>query len=193
MALPMSFDNIHYYYNKSSTNSWIVPKCFTGDLIVTDGVLYYFPHTAGQYKPKGTEYLGLIGALADAALATKNQSRLLDNGLWFDGDTSESLQRKLDAHIDELRTNNRRQEAASLLGQSTFKWYLMLLSEKGRATLSYPERFTRNDIKNVGVNLAGVFTVSARSNDYTFNVGLLRKSSFSEALWQAGLIHYPLT
>lgn len=58
--LPMSFDNVHYYYNKSSTNSWIVPKCFTGDLIITKGVLYYFPHTAGQYKPESSVNHGLL-------------------------------------------------------------------------------------------------------------------------------------
>jgi hypothetical protein len=34
MRLPVSFDDVPYFRNQ-----------FRGDLIVTDGVIYYFPHT----------------------------------------------------------------------------------------------------------------------------------------------------
>jgi hypothetical protein len=194
MNLPTSIDNVHYYYNKSSTNSWIVPKCFTGDLIVTKGVMYFFPHTAGQYKPKGTEHFGLLpGLVTDAALSSKNSSRLRKNGLWLESDSSETLQTRLDAHINELKGSNARQDVEELLGQNTFKWYCMLLTEGGRNTIPYPERFTRHDIKTVDRSLGGEYTFDVSPNKHTFKVGLMRKNFLSDALWEAGLIQQPLT
>lgn len=55
MKLPISFDDIPYFNNE-----------YRGDLIVTKGVLYYFPHTrvaASRHAPEigGKETADLIG------------------------------------------------------------------------------------------------------------------------------------
>ena len=103
MSLPVSIDNVSYYYNKSFASTLAV-KCFTGDLIVTKQILYFVPHTLGKYAPKGTTDLGLAGALiAEGQITTTNKSRLHQSGLWQPDETSETLQKKLDAYMADLK------------------------------------------------------------------------------------------
>jgi len=58
VKLPVSFDEVSYFNNE-----------YRGDLLVTEGVLYYFPHTRVAYSryanelggKEGAELLGLLG------------------------------------------------------------------------------------------------------------------------------------
>ena len=50
MKLPISFEEVAYYKNE-----------FRGDLIVTKGVLYYFPHTRVKYQRYADELGGKDG------------------------------------------------------------------------------------------------------------------------------------
>ena len=99
MRLPVSFDDVWYFRRE-----------YRGDLVVTDGVLYYFPHTnaalekARRHKPDAadavTAVLGPAGEVLDAGLGvyragawlwrrlrgpTVNRPRLLKEGLWAVG------------------------------------------------------------------------------------------------------------
>ena len=64
MLLPISFDEVSYFKNE-----------YRGDLIVTDGVLYYFPHTrvayargASELKGKETaQYVGMLSLVVPFA------------------------------------------------------------------------------------------------------------------------------
>ncbi len=51
MLLPISFDEVSYFKNE-----------YRGDLIVTEGVLYYFPHTRVSYARRETGFKGMIAA-----------------------------------------------------------------------------------------------------------------------------------
>src|SRR5215204_4014847 len=52
MKLPISFEEVSYFNNE-----------YRGDLIVTKGVLYYFPHTRVNYA-RGADELGGKDAMA---------------------------------------------------------------------------------------------------------------------------------
>jgi hypothetical protein len=95
-------------------------------------------------------------------------------------------------YIDELRRGHRRQEISSLLGQSTFKWWRMLLSKNGRDILPYPDRFTRHDIKSVTVNLNGTFTFYVGANSHTYKIGARRRKSLCDSLWEGELLRQPI-
>src|SRR3989442_1530429 len=104
MSLPMTFDDVSYFGNE-----------YRGDLVITHGIIYYFPHTnvALERKNRGyraTDHLGLMATPFDLLAAlirelrtTTNKPKLRKIGLWRDGESSQSLQTRLDAHIAEVK------------------------------------------------------------------------------------------
>src|SRR3954451_18273561 len=102
MPLPISLDDVAYFKNE-----------FRGDLIITPGVLYYFPHTNIALERKEnrhsmTRHLGLPGLAVEALIAgvkelrkTTNQPRIKEIGLWSMGEDYKGLQARLDAFIEQ--------------------------------------------------------------------------------------------
>lgn len=169
MALPMSFDDVSYFGNE-----------YRGDLIITHGVIYYFPHTnvALEKKQRGynaTDSLGLIalpfdilGMLIKEFQTTTNKPKLRELGLWRDGETSQSLQARLDAHIAEVK------KQPSQLVQYEY-------------SLPKPMRFARADIKNLSTRGGLRFDTEYDSHD--FAVGFNRSKALREALEEGGFLH----
>jgi hypothetical protein len=169
MSLPMTFDNVSYFGNE-----------YRGDLIITDGVIYYFPHTnvALEKKKRGnraTSHLGLIGipfdllaALTKELRTTTNKPKLREIGLWRDGESSQNLQARLDAYISEIK------KQPPQLVQYEYK-------------LPKPMRFARADIKNL--SMRGGLRFDTEYDNHDFSIGFHRRKLLREVLREGGFSH----
>ena len=167
MSLPIAFGDVPYFRNE-----------YRGDLIITHEVIYYFPqvNVALEQKkrgPRATDHLGLIGLAFDLLVMLikhlqTNQPKLRAMGLWKDGESSASLQARLDAHIAEVR-----------------KQPPQLLDYEYK--LPKPMRFARADIKNL--SLRGGLSFDTEYDHHDFAVGFHRKKLLRETLWEAGFIN----
>ncbi|HBB94150.1 MAG TPA: hypothetical protein DC054_02055 [Blastocatellia bacterium] len=165
----MSFDNVSYFGDQ-----------YRGDLIITHGVIYYFPHTNMALQKKETGYgrptgLGLIGVLLDLIspflrelVATTNQPDLRDVGLWRNGDSSQSLQARLDVHIAEVK-----------------KQPTDVLQYEYR--VPKPMRFALAEIKNLSTR--GGLRFDAAYDTHDFSIGFRRKRLLRDALSEGGFRH----
>jgi hypothetical protein len=100
----MTFDDVSYFGSE-----------YRGDLVVTHGIIYYFPHinVALERKNRGykaTDHLGLLAipfellaALIKELQTTTNKPKLRKAGLWNEGESSQDLQARLDAHFAEVK------------------------------------------------------------------------------------------
>src|SRR5262245_30345641 len=122
MKRTTSFDDVAYFHNH-----------FRGDLIVTTGVLYYFPHTNVaaaklENKERPTEKLAVVShlfglpgflfqlvanGLFDLSMflwrtlrVSINQPKLRQSGLWRDGGPSFELEQRLDAQLAAHRNHS---------------------------------------------------------------------------------------
>lgn len=166
MTLPMSFDNVSYFGDE-----------YRGDLIITQGIIYYFPHTNMALQKKEMGYgsfagLGLLGVLLDLIspflrelVATTNKPDLRDVGLWRNGESSQSLQARLDAHLAEVK-----------------KQPLEILQYEYR--MPKPMRFAVDEIKNLSVR--GGLTFDSAYDTHDFSIGFRRKRLLRDALWEGG-------
>ena len=169
MTLPMSFDSVSYFGDE-----------YRGDLIITHGVIYYFPHTNMALQKREAGYghptaLGLIGVLLDLIspflrelVATTNEPDLRDVGLWRDGESSQSLQARLDAHLAEVK-----------------KQQPQVLQYEYR--VPKPMRFALAEIKNL--SMRGGLTFDAAYDTHDFSIGFRRKRLLRDALWEGGFSH----
>ena len=182
MAHATSFDDVPYFRNQ-----------FRGDLIITTGVLYYFPHTnvaaaKPEKKNRPTEHLdflwhlfGLSGAIfllvADslfdissflwrALKATQNKPELRKLGLWRDGEFTPILQQRLDAYIAETR-----REVSPMV--------------EYEYSLPKPMRFTRTEIRNLSLR-RGSLRFETEFDSHEFRIGFRRQKSLRELLWESG-------
>ncbi|HEY0547838.1 MAG TPA: hypothetical protein VGC91_20835 [Pyrinomonadaceae bacterium] len=168
LKLPISFEEVPYFKN-----------AFRGDLIITHGVIYYFPHTNTLLREKkGWEawtfhlfgFAGLgVDVLLRAAWAmtrtTVNRSRLRKEDLWREGDTSPMLQARLDAHIAESKRQ----------GPQLVQY---------EYSLPKPMRFAVGEIKDLSTKRGLRFKTEYDEHD--FRIALHRRKLLREALWMAG-------
>lgn len=177
MPLPMSFEDTSYF-----------SKTCGGDLIITNGVIYYFPHTILNDEPNKplstwnemTRHGGLLFLLADLLIifgissrsqkdATVNSPLIRNVGLWRDGDSSETLQQRLDAHLAELKKQVR---------------------EPGHFGMSLPApmRFARGDITGLSFESAGTLKFQAHFDHHDFFVNQKRMKLLQSALQEGGFL-----
>lgn len=102
--------------------------------------------------------------------ATSNRPLLKEGALWRDEDSSETLQKRLDAHISALKKERRRPEDFSI-------------------SLPLPMRFTRDDIQELSLKFMGKLTFEAHFDKHDFFVNPKRKQTLREALRDAGFLH----
>jgi hypothetical protein len=180
MRLPLSFDDVWYFRRE-----------YRGDLVVTDGVLYYFPHTnaalekARRHKPDAadavTAVLGPAGEVLDAGLGvyragarlwrrlrgpTVNRPRLMKEGLWAVGASSRDMQRRLDAHVEAARKEPAQQVAYEF-------------------GLPKPMRFAADEMRRVRLRL-GALKFDTEFDQHDFTVGLRRAGALRRALRDGG-------
>jgi hypothetical protein len=165
----MTFDDVSYFGSE-----------YRGDLVITHGIIYYFPHinVALERKNRGykaTDHLGLIAipfdllaALIKELQTTTNKPKLRKIGLWRDGEASQDLQARLDAHIAELK------KQPPQLVQYEYQ-------------LPKPMRFARADIKNL--SMRGGLRFDTEYDNHDFSIGFHRKKLLREALWEGGFSH----
>jgi hypothetical protein len=185
MSLPISFDDVPYFRNQ-----------FRGDLIVTGGVIYYFPHTnvAEEKNRKNFgpadgidmaapvlgavgEVIGLLGlgkAVFDRTSGprrrlrrpTLNRPRLSEKGLWVAGDSCEEARERLDPYVAAEK-----KRPPQLTGYEY--------------SLPKPMRFAAAQVAGLRVRL-GVLRFDTEFDSHDFNVGLRRRAVLLEALREAG-------
>jgi hypothetical protein len=180
MRLPVSFDDV-----------WYFRKEYRGDLVVTNGVLYYFPHTnttlekAQRHAPDPadgvTPFLGAAGEALGVGLSlyrigaglwrklrrpTINQPHLKKEGLWMVGASSRDMQALLDRRVAEARREPARLVAYEL-------------------TLPKPMRFAAGEMKNARLRL-GVLRFDTEFDSHDFNAGLRRSKLLRRALREGG-------
>ncbi|HVQ37902.1 MAG TPA: hypothetical protein VMS31_10240 [Pyrinomonadaceae bacterium] len=165
----MTFDDVSYFGSE-----------YRGDLVITHGIIYYFPHinVALERKNRGykaTDHLGLIAipfdllaALIKELQTTTNKPKLRKAGLWKEGESSQDLQARLDAHIAEVK------KQPPQLVQYEYQ-------------LPKPMRFARADIKNL--SMRGGLRFDTEYDNHDFSIGFHRKKLLREALWEGGFSH----
>lgn len=180
MRLPVSFDDV-----------WYFRKEYRGDLIVTDGVLYYFPHTNAELEkarrnaPGAADslapFIGAAGEVLSVGLglykmgewlwrklrgSTINRPRLKQAGLWAVGASSRDMQKLLDPHVEAARREPSRLVAYEL-------------------TLPKPMRFAAAEMRDVRLRL-GVLKFETEFDQHDFTVGLRRSKLLHRALRDGG-------
>src|SRR5215216_470362 len=157
MNLPTSISNVQYYKISGKYS-------YEGELIITDGVLYFFPFVDLEEKRFrknmfigggcvwgiGTFLVGLIlgaifsliGSLIKPFRLSSSHSKLRRQGLWSDGDSSEPLQKKLDAYIGEMKEKK------------------LTLS----SSMPVPSRFPKESISNLTLSFMGEMSFDAQSD-----------------------------
>jgi hypothetical protein len=183
MRLPVSFDDAAYFR-----------KEYRGDLIITHGVIYYFPHTnmalektkrsrndaidvltafmgaAGEAIALGRALHGGVGGLWRKLHGpTINQPHLKRSGLWVVGASSQEMQSLLDTHIA-----SKKREPSRLVGYEY--------------TLPKPLRFTAQEISNMSLRL-GVLRFSTEFDSHDFTVGVRRARRLREVLREGAFIN----
>jgi hypothetical protein len=176
MRLPVSFDDVAYFR-----------KEYRGDLIITHGVIYYFPHTnltlekSRRHAPDPVDGVtALMGAAGEVVVLSRalyrvarglwralrgptiNQPRLRSSGLWSVGASSEEMQERLDRYVEAQRKEPPRLVAYEL-------------------TLPKPMRFPRGEIRDLRARLGGL-TFDTEFDSHDFTVGLRRGGLLREAL-----------
>jgi len=172
VCLPISIDEVSYYNNS-----------FIGDLIITQGAVYFFPQAESQSREQGkgevligmVEHTGLIGSglsligeLLSKELRTINNSALHKNGLWKQFDSNEEFRSRLDAYIESLKQKRGVEEFSTLLPR--------------------PIRITQGEIKKLSVTLRGRLLIETTYDRHDFDIGLKRKRKLVEALKEGSLI-----
>ena len=187
MSLPVSFDDVPYFRNQ-----------FRGDLIVTGGVIYYFPHTNVAEEKNRKKFtpadgldmaapvLGVVGEVVGlfgigrfvfdrtAGLRRRlrrpsiNRPRLSEKGLWVAGDTCQGARERLDAYV-----------AAEKKRPPQLTEY--------EYSLPKPMRFAAGDVAGVRVRLGGL-RFDTEFDTHDFIVGLRRQAMLLEALREGGFV-----
>ncbi len=180
MSIPISFDNISYFGNE-----------FRGDLIITPGVIYYFPHTnvtEELHRPRTersavltviTHSLGFSAAVIHSVATlgaywhrtmskSQNRSKLRASGLWKDGESYRELQTRLDNYIDQVR-----RQPAKLVGYEY--------------ELPKPMRFAKDEISNLIVS-RGRLRFDSEFDRHDFKIGFRYQRSLRNALWEGNFI-----
>lgn len=152
VVLPVSFSKVGYMVAGQ--------KAYEGDLVITQKVIYYFPHTdlirrrieEGGNLTGALMMSGAVGTAIAVALANnlaQSKQRAAAN-VPTSGDVTASLEEKLDAYIKKAKEERR----DALLGES----------------LPLPMRFEKGRIERLRMNFGG-FTFDANYDDHQFIVG----------------------
>ena len=185
--VPVSFDNVSYFRNE-----------FRGDLIVSQGVIYFFPHTnLSAEKPKRDYHppadlalilspakdvvdlgVAVIDKLLDlrdwCTMGTINQTRLKEKGLWPAEPwklASQGMQEQLDKFIMEAQ-----KEPAPLVNY--------------QYSLPKPMRFAAAQIQSLKIR-AGTLRFQSEFDSHDFAIGFRRRRRLREALRESGLMTLP--
>jgi hypothetical protein len=186
MKLPISFEEVSYFNNE-----------YRGDLIVTTGVLYYFPHTRVDYARRAEE-LGGKDAMAVFELLG-NFVPGLGAVPWIRAAADKSVKvgkffkRKFRPSVNapKIREANlwRGDESDKSLQAVLDKYIERVKSEKlafDEDSVPKPMRFSADEIENAKFGLK--FKFDAKYDNHDFKVNLLHRGLFKKALKEGGFL-----
>jgi hypothetical protein len=175
MSLPVLMPRVSYKIAGS--------YAFKGSLILTEGVIYFFPlkHIRKTKPPDfdNAAFAGLVSQAPFASLAIRGTGASLDDSislfdrpalnlktLWLNKPSDEELKRILDGHIAELR-------------QYTFH---------SSYDLPAPSRYSQAVVRNLALSAMGMLRFETEFEDHIFKIGILRKKKLRQALTESGFM-----
>ncbi|HEV8159312.1 MAG: hypothetical protein H0X15_03385 [Acidobacteria bacterium] len=185
MKLPISFDEVSYFNNE-----------YRGDLIVTKGVLYYFPHTRvihARYADElgGKETMPLFDLLG-------NLAPIFGTVPWIrtSADKSVKLGKFLKRTFRPTTNSPRIRKIHLWRGNDTNEKLQIVLDEyiekvkKDRLefdddSVPKPMRFSTDEIGNARFGLK--FRFDAKYDNHDFRVNLIHRSLLKKALQEGGI------
>ena len=186
MKLPISFDEVSYFKNE-----------YRGDLIVTRGVLYYFPHTRVAYSRfadelggRGkSELIGAVGQFIPLLGLVPWIRTAADRSLKF----GKLIQRNLAPSTNRPRIRNQGlwlDADDSVALQNRLDRYIekvksSALNFDGDA-VPKPMRFASSEVENLRLGVK--FCFDARYDTHDFRVSPFRRGLLQTALREAGFL-----
>ncbi|MDQ6786746.1 MAG: hypothetical protein M3033_08040 [Acidobacteriota bacterium] len=187
MKLPISFEEVSYFNNE-----------YRGDLIVTKGILYYFPHTRvvhSRYADElgGKEVMPLFDLLGNLApifatvpwiRATVGKTVKVGKFMkrTFQPTTNSPYIRKLQL----WRGNDTNENLQAILDEYIERVKKNRL-EFEEDSVPKPMRFSANEIENATFGLK--FKFDAKYDNHDFRVNLIHRSLFKRALLESGFLN----
>ncbi len=186
MKLPISFEEVSYFNNE-----------YRGDLIITKGVLYYFPHTrvaANKYAEEiggkeTMEVFNLLGNFIPLVSAVPWIHTAADKSVKigkflrrkFRPTTNAPQIRKL--HL--WRGNETNESLQSLLDDFVARSKREALSFE-EDSVPKPMRFAVEEVENARFGLK--FKFDAKYDNHDFKVNLIHRSLFKKTLQEGGFL-----
>ena len=186
MKLPISFEEVPYFNNE-----------YRGDLIITKGVIYYFPHTrvvaarfSHEIGGKDTaEMIGLLGNLVP----------IIETVPWIHSAADKSVKiGKFLKRTFKPTTNSPKIKKLNLWrGDESNENLQMILDEYisqiKKESLKFeedsvpqPMRFALEDVENLSFGLK--FRFDGKFDNHDFRVNIIHRSQFKKALIEAGFL-----
>ena len=186
MKLPISFEEVSYFKNE-----------YRGDLIVTKGVLYYFPHTRVKYARYADELGGKDGMVIFDLLG--NLAPIFATVPWIRVAADKSVKvGKFLKRTFRPTTNSPqirkihlwRGDNSNEILQKILQEYIEKVKKDSlkfeEDSVPKPMRFAIDEIENVKFGLK--FKFDAKFDNHDFRVNLIHKGLFKKALIEAGFI-----
>lgn len=188
MKLPVSFEEVAYFNNE-----------YRGDLIVTKGVLYYFPHTRVKYQRFAEEIGGKDKMVIFELLG--NFAPIFGAVPWIRGAADKSvkagkfLKRTFRPTTDSPRIRKlhlwRKNDDNENL-QVILDDYIAALKQErlkfDEDSVPKPMRFSADEIKQVRFGFK--FKFYAHYDNHDFRVNLIHRSLFKKALLEGGFLNH---
>jgi hypothetical protein len=164
MPLPVKLRNVYYY---RIAGKYI----FAGDLFITRDKLYFFPEVdleeqRAEISNKLPFHDLRIAAEMVMYVTQKFGSYTSSTHFWQPNITNDQFQFHATQCVEQKKAAKRGDTSGKLLPAPTV--------------------VTAKEVSNLKLGLAGVLSFSAQSDTHDFKIGLRRKRSVRDALWEAG-------
>ena len=186
MKLPISFEEVSYFNNE-----------YRGDLIVTKGVLYFFPHTRVKYARHADELGGqdamvifdLLGNVAPIFAAVPWLRVAADKSI----KTGKFLKRKLRPTTNAPQISRQNLWRVGETNENLQKVLDEFILQTKKDSLKFeedsvpkPMRLASDEIENARFGLK--FKFDAKFDNHDFKVNLIHRSLFKKALIEADFL-----
>ncbi len=187
MKFPISFEEVSYFKNE-----------YRGDLIVTKGVLYYFPHTRVKYQRFADELGGkdvmpvfeLLGNLAPIFSAVPWLRTAADKSVKAGKFLKRTFRPTINSprirKIQLWRGNDTNERLQTILDEYIEKLKKERL-EFEEDSVPKPMRFSAEEIENARF-FGFKFKFDAKCDNHDFRVNLIHRGLFNKALKESGFV-----
>jgi len=186
MTIPISFDEVAYFDNE-----------YRGNLIVTAGVLYFFPHTrvraarfATELQGKETvETIGLIGNVVPGLAAVPWAFQVVDKSVKI----GKFLKRSFAPTVNKAQIRKLRlwhgNESSKVLQNNLDAYLLAKRSERLEFeddSVPKPMRFEASEMENMKFGFK--FRFDAKYDNHDFRINPIRRALFRKSLKEGGFL-----